>query len=343
MSKMRTAVFVGLFLFQAMLLHASDYYVALSTLKDLWILRIDSSGNVLGVHQNKLDYASSTVGISPITSNSGTSLAIFKPEIAVDVTQIESGSFTDGNFSSFQDFGGRVLSGAEVLQVTQKTSANWLLGKPLFHRLYQGLGINSSLQWNGKIWPVSPALKGSIGTASVSSDGRMFTESLITPTNVPTIVSQPLLANGHRQGQPQIIPLSQTVTALDCSNILPGGVRYIVYRTSKVQGIDTISSQLFLHAITANTGKPVGISKPLTRIQTTVAPIAEPSQSVAIDPAGKFVLYTSYASVCGKNVLKFQPLIPTPSGSSSSRVIFGCNRSAETFSGVAGIDISALN
>src|SRR5262249_43481890 len=146
-------------------------------------------------------------------------------------------------------------------------------------------------------------------TASVSADGRMFSEGVVSSNgDANMLVLQPLLNDGHRNGTPALITVSNSISSVDCSDVLTGSIRDVIYRASKIQGIDTIQNQLFLQKVNATTGKAVGIAQALTSIETTIAPIAEPDQSVAIDPQGKFVLYTAFASACGKNVLKFQPI-----------------------------------
>lgn len=324
-----------------LLVWGEDRYVALSTGNDVWVLRIDTSGKVLESHHQHVDYFATTVGISPVQTNSGPALAIFRTENAVDVTRVESALFEHGTFSEFHDFGGRVLSEAGVLQVTQRPSSNWLLARSVFSRLYQSFGINSSQEWNGKMTTVSPPLPGSIVAASISADGRMLTESIQTKSGLSELVDQQLSGNSSRNGDPAVIGLSMLATAVDCSNILNGRARIVVYRVSHVVGIDEVETQVFLQRIHASTGMELGSAISLTPKETRVVTLADSSQSVAIDPQGLFVLYTA-AGECGKKVLKFQTLDSNGDGSTSAKVVFGCNRVADTHSGVESVDVSMM-
>ena len=152
------------------------------------------------------------------------------------------------------------------------------------------------------------------------------------------LVNQPL-SRGDRQGTPAVIGLPSLASAVDCSNVLSGGDRIVVYRETRTIGIDEIQNQVFLQRIRASTGKDRGGARSLTPLETRVVTLADSTQSVAIDPQGMFVLYTATGE-CGKKVLKLQMLDAGGGNSSSPTVIFGCTRVSETQAGVESIDIS---
>lgn len=337
----RSLVCAFLFLFP-LLVQAEDRYVALSTGLDLWVLKINTEGKVLEAHRQHLDYFAASVGITPVSTSAGPALAVFKAENAVDVTIIESALFQRNAFSEFHNFGGRVLSEAGVLQVTQKPAANWLLAKARFHGLYQGFGFNLNLESNGKIKTVSPAIPGAIGPASVSSDGRMLTEGATTPADVFELINQPLTADGNKTGRPVVIPTPEGVSGVDCSNPLRDGSRNIIYRTSRVEGIDTITSQMFLQKVHAATGIPMQPSRILAFPASRVVTLGDLPQAIAIDPLSQFVLYTAVGE-CGKKVLKFQGIDPGGIVVFAPKVIFGCGRIADTQAGIESMDVSLVN
>lgn len=340
--KNRISIIAFLLLFP-LLAQAGERFVAVSTGLDIWILRITTEGKVLEAHRRHADYFATTVGILPVQTSSGPALGVFRTENAVDVTLIESALFQNGEFGTFHEFNGPVLSDASVLQVTQKPASNWLLARSRIGnvgQLYKSFGINSNLEWNKKSTPVVPALAGFISAVSVSADGRMVIESLSKePVGAGAeLVLQPLAADGSRKGSPFINALTEDASSVDCSNAAADGTRKIIYRLSHVVGIDTISTGVVVQSISA-AGKLEGAAMIVAPQETRVVTIADLPQSVSMDPQSEFVLYTA-AGECGKKVLKFQPIDAAGNPSASAKVIFGCGRVSGTQSGVESVDVS---
>jgi hypothetical protein len=165
------------------------------------------------------------------------------------------------------------------------------------------------------------------------------------------------IANGKKAGQPEIVKepakvtrdSTETVPSVALSNIPLVGYLFagkkmkvkagdergdlIVFITPVLVGSDQQGIQ------PAHLGKRVNITK-TTR---TNNPISEFFQTVAIDPLGRFVLYTQFNAACQKNVLKFQRVNPaTLSKIGIAKTLAGCGDFANSPTGAYGLDVIPL-
>ena len=139
------------------------------------------------------------------------------------------------------------------------------------------------------------------------------------------------------------------------SSAAPGGIsprsgmavdhRLMVYRTKKVSGAN-ISSQIFLQVlnVSGNTLTLAGPRKAITPPTRSVGLAIENRQSVAIDPAGRYVLYTQFSPTCLKQVLKYQRIDPA-TGNKIGPVVtqISCADLNGKLLGVYGIDVANSN
>jgi hypothetical protein len=118
--------------------------------------------------------------------------------------------------------------------------------------------------------------------------------------------------------------------------------RLMVYRTKKVSGAN-ISSQIFLQVlnVSGNTLTPAGSRKAITPPTKSVGLAIENRQSVAIDPAGRYVLYTQFSPTCLKQVLKYQRIDPATGNKIGPAVPqVSCTDLTGKLLGVYGIDVA---
>ena len=142
---------------------------------------------------------------------------------------------------------------------------------------------------------------------SVSSDGKMAILGY-KENKIATLLLQPLTSSGSpKRGSVVVLSGGKGLRAasLDITNPMSGS-RFLVYVEAKFGAHQT----LYLQVVSANTGTLIG-----SRIQIANG-LATAGQSVAIDPLGRFVLYTVSNFPLIGTQLMFQALDATghPSG-----------------------------
>jgi hypothetical protein len=166
---------------------------------------------------------------------------------------------------------------------------------------------------------------------TISSDGSAAAYTKPGKSHVLTdLWYQRLNEQGKKSGKPRLIATlsnpypfgfnSGTIASLDISNILAGNKRFVVYAWAPRRPNDVIGDKLFVEWIEASTGNPIG--EPI-RINASDFLTLGAAQNVAVDPFGKFVVFSvQQRSIFGpppiNNALVFQALdaLGHPSGAS---------------------------
>lgn len=166
-------------------------------------------------------------------------------------------------------------------------------------------GLTSTGKLNGVSNRMTPRTALGDKTITVSADGLMAVTNVekhwegwdpgFTVFNDDDleehIYAQPLNANHLPVGDPFVIGNSgPQVGATDVSNVLPGNKRWVVYNTRSTDDVDSSNNDnLVLQPIDATTGQKAGAAHVLF---TDIEMVLTVWQGIAIDPQGRFVLFT---------------------------------------------------
>lgn len=211
-----------------------------------------------------------------------------------------------------------VTNDDDGLQITQRGGDNFILVEQPPHDLTAynvtpaGLGSTK--------WDVVPNAPDSNDEGSLASDGGAAT----TNRNVPDVRNPPpdrlyyqtLNSNGKPQGNPVLLATSQDIEASDVSNILGGGNRFIAY---VIDTNNSINLQV-VDASGAKVGAPIKIRGSVRRDVD--------DQTIAIDPRGRFVVFTATGSAYGcpgHDVLLYQAINPNGHKVGPVKVLARCD------------------
>jgi hypothetical protein len=158
--------------------------------------------------------------------------------------------------------------------------------------------------------------------ASISADGLMLiTNRSDFDANSPDkLYAQPLDDKGLPKGTPKLLASFTDMEASDVTDPLSSGLRYVVY---VVDTGTTPDDKLFLQKINASgakVGAKILINTPPNR--------EEDAQVVAIDPMGRFVVFTIQGDqygCSGQDILVYQKLANTGKKSGPLKVLASCN------------------
>jgi len=222
----------------------SDYYVSYNKLglaSETYVLKIDSSGNILTTPTLVFDDQKVVAAPGPTAlTPSGSALALYS--FAKGGTVYRSViSKSPLSLLSRTKVTGLTAGGNSTLQVTQNAGAFFLaFANP--DDVYRGFGLTSSGLWSGSKWRLSPRTDGGHDSGSLSADGLVAGSNDFDPTN-DQFYAQPLKSNGLPSGNPAVSAKAVKITASDISNALAGGKRFLVYKNSDgqifVQPIDS--------------------------------------------------------------------------------------------------------
>jgi hypothetical protein len=218
-----------------------------------------------------------------------------------------------------------ITSDPAMVVATHKPSNNFLglqIVNETGHAEFIGVGLTSQGAISGDRWSLTdgrPACLDSFeGCAwGLSSDGRVLFYQILT--DGPKVMLQSLGSRGRPVGRPVSRTIDQFPVPLDISNILAGGVRYLLYDVTHEQ-----VSTLFVQKMESKTLRNIDAPIP-------VAVSNIPGQQAAMSPDGRFLLYWSPG-----NGLVFQGLDAIGHPSGAPRYL-GFHRF------VSGLDIFAEN
>ncbi len=90
-------------------------------------------------------------------------------------------------------------------------------------------------------------------------------------------------------------------------------------------------------------GKFVGDVKTIRKFKKTSQANAEAFQSIAVQPEGKYVLYTEFSSACGKEIIRRRNLDTQGNPKGRAKTILGCSKVKNTPVGAFGLDIAKVS
>jgi hypothetical protein len=133
------------------------------------------------------------------------------------------------------------------------------------------------------------------------------------------------------------------ISSGDISSNVPGKPRIFVYRQAKLF-VNTSTESLYksriaVQRISSSTLKFVGKPFAITdfRVRTDYGP--EDFQSIAVDPASRYVIYTVFSRECGKSILKLLQLDKDFQPAGSPKTILGCRALSDSKEGLFGLDV----
>ena len=290
---------------------------------DFYIMKIDQLGNILVPPKAVLAIADVGANTAALSKNGTSKLNLYYWNKAGKLSRVILDN-TALNVLSKKNTKIATKDG-EFLQVTQKDKGNYILGERLTGplALYQ---ISSTHVPKNPGWDIDANITMTDDEASMSADGLVVaTNRSDLDANTPDQLFVQLLDDkGVPQGSAKLIAKYTDIEATDVTNELPNGIRFVVY---VVDSGTTPDDKLFLQKIdsTGNKkGNKILINTPPNR--------EENKQTVAIDPLGRFVVFTIQGDkfgCYGQDILMYQALADTGKKSGPLKVLAGCNYSSD--------------
>jgi hypothetical protein len=287
----------------------------------IWIMQIDALGNITKAPKAVLSIAQYGDGASALGKNGTSKLNLWHwksstllMRVIIDKNSLNANVKTTTSISSYED---------DFLHVTQNLSKNILLAEvPLGTLKSFPLQSNGMPSNPGKA--VTPSLTSESDEASISADGLVLVSNRGTDDpNSPSsdkLYLQLLDENGAPKGPPTLLAGFKDIEAVDVTNTLEQGKRFVVY---VVDTGTTPDDKVFLQVVN-ETGKKVGGPKTIN-----IPPNRdEDNQTVAIDPLGRFVLLTMDGKDYGcegDDILMYQGLNNAGTKQGNPKVMIGCN------------------
>jgi hypothetical protein len=227
------------------------------------------------------------------------------------------------------------VSSKNYIQASQKKGNNFLAalrrheGTPFL----MGLDIDSDGNLQESPYPLSSQdlgidlCRSSSCGGGVSADGKMAYLIERDSIDQSRLFIQRLGRERNPIGDPQLIEeltneqgLLGGIWSADVTNELPGEIRFLVYVWSPQPSFTFVPNKLYLQKVHSKTGKKIG-----DRILLYKYELIQASQSVAIAPDGKFVLFAidnrQGSRFGGANVVVFLPLDSLGQKSGRARVL----------------------
>jgi hypothetical protein len=286
----------------------------------VWIMQIDVLGNITRAPKAILSIGQFGDGASALGKNGESKLNLWHWKSSsilmraiVDKNTLNVNAKTNSSISSLED---------DFIQVTQNPSNNLLLAEVPLGTLkafpVQSNGMPSAA---GKL--ITPSLTSENDEASISADGLAMVAnrgSDQSGSSSEQLYFQLLEQNGTPKGQPILLAGFKDIEAVDVSNALDQGNRFVVY---VVDSGTTPDDKVFLQVVNES-GKKVGGAKTIN-----IPPNRdEDNQTVAIDPQGRFVLLTMDGKnygCAGDDILMYQGLTEAGAKKGNPKVVVGCN------------------
>jgi hypothetical protein len=287
----------------------------------IWVMQIDALGNITKTPKAVLSIAQFGDGASALGKNGTSKLNLWHwksstllMRVIIDKNTLNANVKTTTSISSYED---------DFLQATQNSSKNILLAEvPLGTLKSFPLQVNGLPSLAGKA--ITPSLSSESEEASISADGLVLVSNRGTDdansSGSDQVFVQVLDANGASKGAPTLLAGFKDIEAVDVTNALEQGKRYVIY---VVDAGTTPDDKVFLQVVN-ELGKKVGGPKTIN-----VPPNRdEDNQTVAIDPLGRFVLLTMDGrdyGCAGDDILMYQALNNTGAKQGNPKVVIGCN------------------
>jgi hypothetical protein len=290
---------------------------------EIYVMQIDQNGNITVPPKAVLSIAEASANTSALSKNGPAKINLFhwnrdakltrtiidKATLNVNSTKKTKITTKDGGF----------------LQVTQKDKDNFIIGE-------LKTGPLAAFKLSPSFVPKAPGanldtkISMSNDEASLSSDGLVLvTNRSDLDANTPDQLFVQLLDDkGVPKGEPRLIASFQDIEASDVTGPLQNGQRFVVY---VVDSGTTPDDKLLLQKI-SSTGAKIGSPK----LINTPPNREEDNQVVAIDPLGRFILFTIQGDAYGctsQDILVYQKLNGKGKKSGTLKVLAGCNYSTD--------------
>lgn len=295
-------LFCLLILFAGSMVQASDlYWISFlhHGVDDVFLMQIDQFGNVTVAPKDIMDFHSHSTAMASIAGNK---LLVWANDGDIDRVTVDKATLA---FSSLK----RVAhsNDSNALQVTQGVGG-FFLAYEANGDVLKGFFLNSKGNFSGTSFRLSPRTDGNMANGGVSADGLMAFAKAPGPND--KLYIQPL-SNGHPVGDPVIVANGE-IDSADISNPLSGGIRFVVYQNDG-------SRQIMLQPIDSVTAAKKGTVKVLA-----AADPDHSDQMIAIDPLGRFLIFSDDAQGCNVSSMYYQALDVMGNASGSRKELVGC-------------------
>ena len=342
---MKIIPFAGLFLFCILtfcMTAQAREIVSCSVLIEARIVEVDDSF----VRQiGKIQF--NDLGVTAITSQpqnqvnvyaqSLANLEVFRLGISLDPFKL----LRDDSFSS-------KLFSPPILQTATNRKATIVVSQ--FKQAIKALPVNDLGLSNGRVFRIAPVLDTTFG-GGISNDGRMGWVTGLNNENKVVLGLQPLTEASRTSVGIKLVVMLDSIISADITNPVsddqkPGnaaasGQRFFVFKVFQGSG-NAIQTAIFLQVVDEK-GKFVGDVKTIRKFKKTLQANAEAFQSIAVQPDGKYVLYTEFSSACGKEILRRRNLDSQGNPKGKPKTILGCSKVKNTPVGAFGLDIAKVN
>ena len=284
----------------------------------VFVMQIDGSGNILKGPSPVLDVETFGAGASGLVKLGNNKLVLlhwkassFMARAIIDKATLKSSAVKTTGLYSIEN---------EFLHITQKANGNFLIAENPIDGKLSSYNITKKGIPSASSKALAPAAPWSSDEASIASDGRVVVTNRYSNTSSKEkLYIQALDDKGVPIGAPKYLTKFTDIESVDVTNPLPDGNRFVVYT---VDAGTTPDDRIYLQTISPE-GKKIGTKK----IINTPPDRSEDSQTVAIDPLGKFVLFTmggDQYGCAGSDILVYQGLSATGSASGPIKVLGSC-------------------
>jgi hypothetical protein len=238
---------------------------------------------------------------------------------------------------------GKIIS-APALQTATNQKATLVVSQ--FKEAIKAIPVNDVGLPNGRSFRIAPVLDNAFG-GGISADGRMAWVTGTNNDNKLVLGIQPLTDASHRSITIKLEVLLDPIISADITNPVsddhkPGnaavsGQRFFVFKVFQGSG-NAIQTAIFLQVVDEK-GKFVGDAKTIRKFKRTSQANAEAFQSIAVQPEGKYVLYTEFSSACGKEIIRRRNLDSQGNPKGRAKTVAGCSKMKNTPVGAFGLDL----
>jgi hypothetical protein len=209
----------------------------------------------------------------------------------------------------------------EFLQVSQNKSNNFIIAEDSSDGSLNRYAVNKQGIPTGQKSAVTPKAPLDSDEASLAADGLAAVTNRYSATSSKEKLYLQLLDDkGVANGSPKLLAKYKDIEASDVTSLLDNGHRYVVYTVD----VGTIPDDRVYLQVVNSTGGKVG-----KKILINTPPDRdEDSQTIAIDPEGRFVLFTmdgiNYGCV-DQDILVYQGLTPDGKANGPLKVLANCS------------------
>ena len=290
---------------------------------DIFIMKIDQDGNILVPPKAVLAIGDVSANTSALSKNGTSKLNLFHWNKDAKLTRaiIDKATLKVTSTKKTQI----VTKDGGFLQATQKDKDNFVLGERTTGPLAL-FKVTSTHVPKAPGWDLDADITMSNDEATISADGLVVVSnrSDLDANSPDQIFVQLLDDKGNPKGPAKLIAKYTDIEASDVTNALKDGLRFVVYIVDSGTSPD---DKLLLQKIDA-TGKKKGAKT----VINTPPNREEDNQVVAIDPLGRFVLFTMQGDNYGcyaQDILAYQKLTETGKKSGSFKILVGCDHSSD--------------